>query len=101
MSQSPPCSAPPIPARSESQSLFNIYYLGNTTVDRRCSSSVMPWIIEEMKIKATKMRFVWLTPGKILVFKCGRFTSTRMNNKIWLCRCLTLCHIIVHRRLKY
>ena len=27
----------------------------------------MPWIIEEMKIKATKMRFVWLTPGKIIV----------------------------------
>lgn len=52
------------PLRSESQSLFNIYYLGNTVVDRRCSSSVMPWIIEEMKIKAAKMRFLWLTPGK-------------------------------------
>ena len=55
--------APPL--RSESQSLFNIYYLGATAVDRRCSSSVMPWIIEELKLNAAKMRFVWLTPGKI------------------------------------
>ena len=53
-----------MPLRSESQSLFNIYYLGNTVVDRRCSSAVMPWIIEEMKIKAAKMRFLWLTPGE-------------------------------------
>ena len=58
-------AGPGAPLRSESQSLFNIYYLGHTVVDRRCSSSVMPWIIEELKLNAAKMRFVWLTPGKI------------------------------------
>lgn len=26
----------------------------------------MPWIIEELKLNAAKMRFVWLTPGKIV-----------------------------------
>ena len=62
--QGGPGGGPPL--RSESQSLFNIYYLGNTVVDRRCSSSVMPWIIEELKLNAAKMRFVWLTPGKVV-----------------------------------
>lgn len=47
-----------------SQSLFNIYYLGNTRVDRRCSSSIMPWIIEELKLKADELKFIWLSPGK-------------------------------------
>ena len=67
--------APPL--RSESQSLFNIYYLGQTVVDRRCSSSVMPWIIEELKLNAAKMRFVWLTPGKIV-----NITSTSIIIKV-------------------
>lgn len=46
------------------QSLFNIYYLGQTRVDRRCNSSMMPWIIEELKLKADEMKFIWLSPGK-------------------------------------
>lgn len=46
-----------------SQSLFNIYYLGKTKVDRRCNSSMMPWIIEELKLKADEMKFIWLSPG--------------------------------------
>ena len=50
-------------AGSEKQSLFNIYYLGKTKVDRRCNSSMMPWIIEELKLKADEMRFIWLSPG--------------------------------------
>ena len=45
-----------------SQSLFNIYYLGQTGVDRRCTS-MMPWIIEELKLKANEMNFIWLSPG--------------------------------------
>lgn len=49
---------------SASQSLFNIYYLGQTRVDRRCNSSMMPWIIEELKLKASEMKFIWLSPGK-------------------------------------
>lgn len=53
-------------AGSQRQSLFNIYYLGNTKVDRRCNSSMMPWIIEEMKLKADDMRFIWLSPGKLI-----------------------------------
>jgi len=47
-----------------SQSLFNIYYLGCTVVDRRCTSAIMPWIIEELKLKAQEMKFIWLSPGK-------------------------------------
>ncbi len=57
-----------LPGRSPSvgsQSLFNIYYLGNTPVDRRCSSAIMPWIIEELKLKADEMKFIWLSPGRI------------------------------------
>ena len=50
--------------RSTSQSLFQIYYLGCTRVDRRCSSVVMPWIIEELKLKTQEMKFLWLTPGE-------------------------------------
>ena len=49
---------------STSQSLFQTYYLGQTAVDRRCPTSVMPWIIEELKLHAETMRFVWLTPGE-------------------------------------
>lgn len=48
------------------QSLFNIYYLGQTRVDRRCNSSMMPWIIEELKLKAREMKFIWLSPGTTL-----------------------------------
>ncbi len=51
-------------AGSQRQSLFNIYYMGNTKVDRRCNSSMMPWIIEELKLKADEMKFIWLSPGK-------------------------------------
>ncbi len=47
-----------------SQSLFQVYYLGATLVDRRCSSSVMPWIVEELKLKTQEMKLLWLTPGK-------------------------------------
>lgn len=49
---------------SGNQSLFNIYYLGKTRVDRRCDSSMMPWIIEELKLKAGEMKFIWLSPGR-------------------------------------
>ena len=52
-------------AGSQRQSLFNIYYLGNTRVDRRCNSSMMPWIIEELKLKADEMKFIWLSPGML------------------------------------
>jgi len=54
---------------SQSSSLFNIYYLGQTKVDRRCNSSMMPWIIEELKLSADKMRFIWLSPGDLI--GCG------------------------------
>ena len=61
--------------RSMSQSLFNIYYLGQTRVDRRCNASMMPWIIEELKLKAGEMRFIWLSPGEYMgvcnTFGCG------------------------------
>lgn len=50
-----------------SQCLFNIYYLGHTRVDRRCNSSMMPWIIEELKLKAGEMKFIWLSPGMCVV----------------------------------
>lgn len=50
---------------SGSHSLFNIYYLGQTRVDRRCNSSMMPWIIEELKLKSREMKFIWLSPGKV------------------------------------
>lgn len=50
-------------AGSRNSSLFNIYYLGHTRVDRRCNSSMMPWIIEELKLKADEMKFMWLSPG--------------------------------------
>ncbi len=46
-----------------SQSLFQVYYLGSCRVDRRCSSSIMPWIIEEHKLKTQEMKLLWLTPG--------------------------------------
>ncbi len=46
-----------------SQSLFQVYYLGASMVDRRCSSSVMPWIVEEHKLKTQEMNLLWLTPG--------------------------------------
>ncbi len=49
---------------SSAQSLFQIYYLGHTPVDRRCSSAVMPWVIEELKLKAEEMRLIWLSPGE-------------------------------------
>lgn len=48
---------------SGSQSLFNIYFLGQAKVDRRCNSAMMPWIIEELKLKADEMKFIWLSPG--------------------------------------
>lgn len=51
-------------ATSSNQSLFQIYYLGRTPVDRRCSSVVMPWIIEELKLNAEEMKLIWLTPGE-------------------------------------
>ena len=53
----------PVSSNVGSQSLFNIYYLGQTGVDRRCTSSIMPWIIEELKLKAEEMKFIWLSPG--------------------------------------
>ncbi len=49
--------------RRPSQSLFQVYYLGSSRVDRRCSSSVMPWIVEEHKLKTQEMKLLWLTPG--------------------------------------
>ena len=53
-------------AGSQSSSLFNIYYLGHTRVDRRCNAAMMPWIIEELKLKADEMKFIWLSPGKCM-----------------------------------
>ena len=52
-----------VQSQAGSQSLFNIYYLGCTVVDRRCTSAIMPWIIEELKLKAQEMKFIWLSPG--------------------------------------
>ncbi len=48
---------------SSAQSLCQIYSLGHTPVDRRCSSAVMPWVIEELKLSAEEMRLIWLSPG--------------------------------------
>lgn len=65
--------------RSMSQSLFNIYYLGQTRVDRRCNASMMPWIIEELKLKAGEMKFIWLSPGE-----CGRCEAPFLGVvKVW------------------
>ena len=50
--------------KSSAQSLFQVFYLGYTPVDRRCSSSVMPWVIEELKLKAEQRRLIWLSPGE-------------------------------------
>lgn len=50
---------------STSQSLFQVYYLGQTAVDRRCSTAVIPWVIEELKLKAEGMQRVWFTSGQL------------------------------------
>ena len=45
-----------------------VYYLGSTGVDRRYSAGVLPWIIEEMKLKldtAQNMKLVWITLGEL------------------------------------
>ena len=47
-----------------SQSLFQVLYLGHTTVDRHCSPAVMQWIIEELKLRTEQRSLAWLTPGK-------------------------------------
>lgn len=52
--------------KSISQSLFHVHYLGQTPVDRRCAVSVLPWIIEELKLKLgdqEEINLMWLTPG--------------------------------------
>ena len=51
-------------AMSVSQSLFQVYYLGAIEVDRRCSSAVIPWLIEELKLKLQNMNLVWVTLGE-------------------------------------
>ena len=49
---------------SVNQSLFQVYYLGSSDVDRRCSSAVIPWIIEDLKLRLdTDMNLVWITLG--------------------------------------
>ncbi|XP_019854945.1 PREDICTED: TBC1 domain family member 1-like isoform X2 [Amphimedon queenslandica] len=48
---------------SESQSLFQVYYLGCLEVDRRFSSSVLPWITEQLKLELEDMKLVWVTLG--------------------------------------
>lgn len=51
---------------SSSQSLFQVYYLSAVEVDRRCGSSVLPWIIEELKLRletAQDMQLLWITLG--------------------------------------
>lgn len=48
---------------SFSQSLFQVYFLGSLEVDRRCSSNVMPWLIEELKQELKNMNLVWITLG--------------------------------------
>ena len=50
---------------SASQSLFQIYYLGEVAVDRRVSKCVLPWITEEKKLMVEGMHFIWLTPGEV------------------------------------
>ncbi len=55
---------------SPSQSLFQVYYLSAVEVDRRCGIGVLPWIIEELKLKletAQDMRLIWITLGMLLI----------------------------------
>lgn len=47
-----------------SQSLFQVLYLGRTTVDRHCSPAVMQWIIEELKLRTEQRILTWLSPGE-------------------------------------
>ena len=67
---------------SVSQSLFQVYYLGSTEVDRRCSAAVLPWIIEEMKLKldtAQDMKLVWITLGEL---------ERYWYHNLYVCMCL-------------
>ena len=69
---------------SVSQSLFQVYYLGSTEVDRRCSAAVLPWIIEEMKLKldtAQDMKLVWITLGELGRYWCH-------NLCVYVCVCV-------------
>ena len=55
---------------SMNQSLFQVNYLGQTQVDRRCAAAVIPWIIEELKLKVgspQKTKLIWLTPGALFI----------------------------------
>ena len=51
-------------ATQVSQSLFQVYYLGSTAVDRHCSPAVMSWITEEMKLRTEQRILTWLTSGE-------------------------------------
>jgi len=49
--------------RSNSQSLFQGYYLGKTQVDMRCNKAVLPWIIEELLLNVSNHISIWFSPG--------------------------------------
>ena len=89
---------------SPSQSLFQVYYLSAVEIDKRCGSSVLPWIIEELKLKletAQDMRLIWITLGTYVVHICLFLILSSSTVKVILCICVVmellfqLCTIIV------
>ena len=44
--------------------LFQVLYLGSTTVDVHCSHTVLPWIAEELKLTVEQRVLTWVTPGE-------------------------------------
>ena len=72
---------------SVSQRLYQVYYLGERVVDRRYSSTVIPWIIEELKLnleRAQDLRRAWLTQGErsIVIPERSKDVSRRYYKRI-------------------
>lgn len=82
-------------ASQSSQSLFQVLYLGHTTVDRHCSPAVMQWIIEELKLRTEQRILTWLSPGKGR--EGGRKVGGGRRGKgvcVFVCVCIHTCKCV-------